>query len=563
MALTRVQNSVLNGVSRPVPGAKVAVLTQPATTSTQPGSPLASIFLDPAGTQPATNPVLTDGLGNYSFYVAPGVYTLQIYGNGVVTSNNPNQLVIPDVQAPLLVQSSTATVGQFASGIDANGNLIYSTPTVTTVSLPINAQSGTIYTVVNGDQGKLITLNNASPIAVTVPQAGTSSQFLTGWFAYFEVVGAGSATITPTISTIDGQASLVLSQNSGVMLVSDGTNYFTMRGVGAVPNTTSVLLTTGSVGLPAATGTSLYLGGNFGTPHLGRIFVGDGTGWQLDLSKRVGSVTTDLFSLKDSGVFTFGSTGDVGLSRAASSALNLGNGTAGDTTGSLFLGSVQVQNGQTNGVDIRATRGGISIGSAAPLVWGSAAPNGTVDVGLSRVAAGQLAIGNSGVGDFSGRLFQNISNTNVTPVTVTGTTAQTPLQTVTTLSAELNAVGRSITIRARGFQSSGATGGTITYKLAIGATNLITLGAFTVPNSFANNAWFVEFDIGVQTAGATGALEVQANAGLNNISFAAFFNTATITGIDLTGTVTFTLSSTATQTTTSTTSRLMIMQRNN
>lgn len=97
----------------------------------------------------------------------------------------------------------------------------------------VNAQTGTTYTVLNSDSRKLVTFSNASAVAVTLPQAGASSEFLTGWFADFQNRGAGTATITPTTSTIDGAASLALTTNQGVRIFSDGTNYFTQRGVGS------------------------------------------------------------------------------------------------------------------------------------------------------------------------------------------------------------------------------------------------------------------------------------------------------------------------------------------
>jgi hypothetical protein len=567
VALTRVQNIVLDSVSRPVSGASVAVLTQPANTSTQPGSPLASIFQDSAGLIPMTNPTTTDGLGNYDFYVAAGVYTLQIYGNKIYSATSPQQLLIPDTQVPLLVTPSTASAGQFVSGMDANGNLLYGTPTNSTVVVNTNAQSGTSYTVLNTDAGKLVTFNNASAIAVTLPQAGASGQFTSGWFAYFENIGAGTVTITPAVSTIDGLTTLVLGQNSGVIIVSNGTNYSTMRGIAATPNTANVLLTTGSVGLPAATGTSLYLAGNFGTPHLGRIFVGDGTGWQLDFSKRTGSVTTDLFSLKDNGVFTFGATGTTAISSPSAGILAIGaSGAANDTGGAARATtfSQTPDNGTTNHARMDAT--GIAVGSGDLIrISSTTQASGTPDCAFSRMnpGNGQVALGSGSATDRSGRLYQNLANTNLTSTTVTGVTTQTTLGTITTLTQELNAVGSWITLKARGYQSTGATPGTITYKLAVGGTNLITLGAFSPAANLPNNAWYIEFDIMVQTAGATGALEVHCNSVLNNIGTNSFFNTATIPNIDVTGTVTFTLSITPTQTTTSSTCRMIGYQRNN
>jgi len=96
------------------------------------------------------------------------------------------------------------------------------------VGTVVNAQTGTSYTVLTTDFRKLVTHTNASPIAVTLLQA--SATFPTGWYYFVQNRGAGAVTITPTTSTIDGAATLVLNQNEGALIVSDGTNYFTFRG---------------------------------------------------------------------------------------------------------------------------------------------------------------------------------------------------------------------------------------------------------------------------------------------------------------------------------------------
>jgi hypothetical protein len=100
----------------------------------------------------------------------------------------------------------------------------------------------------DGDRGKLLTLSNASAVGVTLPQAGASSWFTAGWVADVQNRGAGNVTMTPAASTIDGAASLALAQNQGVRIFSDGSNYFTERGVGGagggggtVPSTTNLL----------------------------------------------------------------------------------------------------------------------------------------------------------------------------------------------------------------------------------------------------------------------------------------------------------------------------------
>lgn len=80
----------LDGSGHPVAGVNVAVLTQPANTTTQPGSPLATIYADSTGTA-LSNPTTSDGLGNFFFYAAAGIYTVQLYGSTLVA-----QVVRPD-----------------------------------------------------------------------------------------------------------------------------------------------------------------------------------------------------------------------------------------------------------------------------------------------------------------------------------------------------------------------------------------------------------------------------------------------------------------------------------
>lgn len=77
--------------------------------------------------------------------------------------------------------------------------------------------------------------------------------------------------------------------------------------VGAAPPASGIirldgaLAISGVTGLAAGYGATFALAGGGGSPNSGRLFIGDGTGWQFNFSRRVGSVTTDLFRFKDSG----------------------------------------------------------------------------------------------------------------------------------------------------------------------------------------------------------------------------------------------------------------------
>lgn len=125
---------------------------------------------------------------------------------------------------------TAATKGLIDLAVDVTGVL----PGANTSEL-VNAQTGTTYTVVDGDRGKLTTLSNASSVAVTLPQAGASSLFLSGWYADYTNYGAGTVTITPTTSTIGGVATKTLATGQSVRVVSDGTNYQLTAIGGAIP----------------------------------------------------------------------------------------------------------------------------------------------------------------------------------------------------------------------------------------------------------------------------------------------------------------------------------------
>jgi hypothetical protein len=60
----------------------------------------------------------------------------------------------------------------------------------------INAQTGTSYTTVLGDDGKLVTLDNAAAIALTIPPNGTVAYGI-GTQINIMQLGAGQVTITP------------------------------------------------------------------------------------------------------------------------------------------------------------------------------------------------------------------------------------------------------------------------------------------------------------------------------------------------------------------------------
>jgi len=88
------------------------------------------------------------------------------------------------------------------------------------------------YLAVPGDNGTLVSFDSASAVTLTLP---VTPPFAV-WKIVVQNVGAGVLTVNPNGKNLDGAAgSLTLNQNSGLVVYTDGTNYFTERGV-ADPN---------------------------------------------------------------------------------------------------------------------------------------------------------------------------------------------------------------------------------------------------------------------------------------------------------------------------------------
>src|SRR5580700_7146682 len=117
---SRKDDVVFNAQGRPMAGASVRICTSSATG--QPCSPLANIYSDVALTQVLANPLTTDGLGNYSFYAAPGRYEIEISGPSITDEQFPNVILPNDPNNPTFTSLST-TSGLSLFSLSLSGNL--------------------------------------------------------------------------------------------------------------------------------------------------------------------------------------------------------------------------------------------------------------------------------------------------------------------------------------------------------------------------------------------------------------------------------------------------------
>ncbi len=129
-----------------------------------------------------------------------------------------------------------------------------------------------------------------------VGKSGTNEFFVqdqiasgTPFILDFQSNGAG------VVSAVNGSLTLsTLAGNGNIVVTPNGTGSIIAN---------SVINLIGNGGVPSTT-TTFYMAGGYSSPVIGRIFIGDGTGYSAYMSKRNSSVTTDLFQFADSGTFS-------------------------------------------------------------------------------------------------------------------------------------------------------------------------------------------------------------------------------------------------------------------
>lgn len=131
-------------------------------------------------------------------------------------------LTLPAVTDTIVALTATQTLT----------NKTLTSPTINDAkqNVTLNAQTGTTYTFVLTDNGKLVTLNNASAITVTVP-LNASVAYATGAIINLQQIGAGQVTVAGASGvTVNGTGTKTRAQWSAASLIKTATDTWTLVG---------------------------------------------------------------------------------------------------------------------------------------------------------------------------------------------------------------------------------------------------------------------------------------------------------------------------------------------
>jgi hypothetical protein len=282
----------------------------------------------------------------------------------------------------------------------------------------VRAVTGTSDTILASDNGGLVTYNNASAVAVTLPQGGSAGFPDNGFVLMVANYGAGAVTITPTTSTINyagtvGASAMTLNQGQSAIIALDGSGNYNALVIGASAVTTWLGHGTYSYAKPpyahAVTFACIGAGGSGASGFAGTSATqyggaGGAGGVYNEITLPVSSVTWPVtVTVGQGGAAPAGVTSGGGNASNAGGATTFANGgttyltcyggrtsgnysSAGGATCTNGLGILCPSNADTSGQAGGAPSTGGFAGNGAYSSWGG--PGGGAGAGINGSGAG-------------------------------------------------------------------------------------------------------------------------------------------------------------------------------
>ena len=395
-------------------------------------------------------------------------YAIPYYG---VTGTNPG---IQGLSGPTTLNG----VPQFLTETAAGG--MAATPAFLPAGVATRASTcgSNVDTVLLTDRFNVVTWNDASACAVTLPQAG-STNFAAGFGFLGCNIGAGTATVTPTTSTISytngssytsAASSVAVAQGQCLKVTTDssGSNYFGQLATGGTgggsvfPVTVSGTVTSGGIPYFSTTtneATSALLASN-------AIVQGGGAGGAPTTGN--GDFTVDAtahtFKSGASGLVDFSAiTGANGLLLPAGAAGTMLNGTVtANLSAPIVLKNGNSSNNNTS-IGVGITTPGSSTGQTTLNINGATTGGDLTDWGTggtwtSGVLSGQTNVAKVGItGAFTGLSFTS-SGTTAGFIDLPQGTTSSGVAPCNTLSSICIQAPTAVTSQVRVLAGSPATG---------------------------------------------------------------------------------------------------------
>src|ERR1019366_6192558 len=393
MNLYRADGWVKSTLGQAIAGAQVYICLESTDASWVPPVPLASIFADPQGLAPITQPIITDGFGHYDYYAASGVpYTEVVVTGGKVQAVYQDQVpmgatlglppgsgTVTNTLGPLIVGSlvignggSDIQAGPALSGIATqylNGTGVFSTPPVpstmtSTVGglVPTPPNSATQYLDGTGHFSVPVSggIGTVTSVAAGTGLVASPSSPITGSgtinLADLSPSPAGTYTLAGITVNAQGQITAASSGSAGVGTVTHTAGNLTANAL-VVGNAVADITVLSSLG----TTTTVLHGNASGLPSFGSVVEGD-LGL-TDITTANVSSAAHGFAPKNNGNATYYLNGAGGYSIPAGS----GSGTVNSGTGGQLAYYASTGTAVSGDADATISGGVLTLGVASSV----------------------------------------------------------------------------------------------------------------------------------------------------------------------------------------------------